>query len=291
MTTDEILALRQLNGKPFLLDGAIGSYLEEVSDYEHSPLWSSKKNIEDPENVFNLYEAYLKAGADILSTNTFRTNPIAFELSDSNRNYKNFVKDSVNITLEAAKKYDILVAGSNAPAEDCYNKERKLSKEKLEYNHKNHIDLLVESGVSFILNETFGHLDEIKIVSDYCEKNNIPFVLSLFMNDDNKILSGHKLEEVYAFLSDKGPLAVTINCATIETYILLRNRGFFFDGFYLNCGSGNYSDKLIKTGISPSVYKDLAKHFSDRNQFMLGACCGSGPNHIAELRTMLDELY
>ena len=79
-----------------------------------------------------------------------------------------FVKKSVEIAVELKKEFNVLIAGSNAPAEDCYQKERLVSEEALIENHKNHIEWLYSSGCDFILNETQSHLDEIDIISRFC---------------------------------------------------------------------------------------------------------------------------
>src|SRR5690606_37986424 len=107
----------------------------------------------------------------------------------------NFVRKSVTIAIEARDNLPVLIAGSNAPAEDCYQAERTLSKKDITYNHHKHIDLLMNAGCDFVLNETQSHIDEILIICKYCRKENIPFVISLFFNDELKLLSGEKLSD------------------------------------------------------------------------------------------------
>ena len=155
--------------RPLILDGAMGSMLQSLKVKAKGSLWMSNANIESPERVIEVHKEYIAAGADIITTNTFRTNPAALnEFSEIDQN--KFVKESVALALQARKDLPILVAGSNAPAEDCYQEERTISKKELSHNHKKHIDLLMSAGCDFILNETQSHTDEIKIIAQYCNQ-------------------------------------------------------------------------------------------------------------------------
>lgn len=272
--------------KPMILDGAIGSQLINKRRRAHPVLWSSIFNLTHPQKVFELHNKYISAGADIITTNTFRTNPIAVKESLLKLNPKKFVKDSVQLAIDAAKGKKVLVAGSNAPAEDCYQSERKISHKELERNHAEHISNLFECGVDFVLNETQSHLDEIKFISNYCDKENIPFVMSIFFNRDLKILSGEKLIDVLRMCGDSNAIAVGLNCITFDVFEKM-NKSLLQDfnwGFYLNCGDGNYNTEFIECEISPQKYiTQIKNHIAFKPSF-IGACCGSSPKHISQLK-------
>ena len=123
----------------------------------------------------------------------------------------------------AVNDYPVFIAGSNAPAEDCYQKNRTLSIKKLEYNHHQHIDLLMDNGVDFILNETHSHFDEIKIICEYCSKNDLPFVLSLFSINGNSLLDGFKLIDAINFIISFKPLAISFNCINSDVFFTILN--------------------------------------------------------------------
>jgi homocysteine S-methyltransferase len=59
-------------------------------------------------------------------------------------------------------------------------------------------------------------------------------------------------------------------------------------GFYLNCGSGNYSDEIIKCSVPPKEYLKNVKSSLKRNPSFIGSCCGSSPAHIKEIKRLLD---
>jgi S-methylmethionine-dependent homocysteine/selenocysteine methylase len=121
-------------------------------------------------------------------------------------------------------------------------------------------------------------------------------VASLFFNKDLKLLSGENLSETLKFILDKNPLAIGFNCiipavfrkAVKNNSPLLKN---FNWGFYLNLGDGSYSDELIKCDISPEDYSKLVTGNLRKQPSFVGACCGSSPRHISELRKIINAKY
>ena len=276
------------NFKTLILDGSMGSYLQEKGFKADNSSWMTSINQSNPEIIIQVHKEYIESGADIITTNTFRTNPAANE--ENERKLKANVKQAVQSAIEASEGYDVYIAGSNAPAEDCYQKQRTISNKTLELNHKYHIDLLIDNEVHFILNETQSHLDEIKIICDHCSKNNIPYLISLYLNSEQNILSGESLEYVVKFILDHKPLAIGLNCITTELFLNLREQvsSYYYWGYYLNCGSGNPTDRIITCGVSPDDYIETVKESMVYNPSFVGSCCGSNPNHIKKIREYLD---
>jgi homocysteine S-methyltransferase len=274
--------------KPLILDGAMGSYLQEKGFKPDNASWMTSINKKNPEIIIQVHKDYIEAGANIITTNTFRTNPVSAQ--DYEKNIKSNVKQAVQLAIEASKDYNIYIAGSNAPAEDCYQKERTISNKILELNHKYHIDLLIDNKVHFILNETQSHLDEIKIICNHCSKNDIPYVISLYISESENILSGESLEYVVKFILDNKPLAIGLNCIPTELFLNLREQvsSYYYWGYYLNCGSGNPTDRIITCGVSPDDYIETVKESMVYNPSFVGSCCGSNPNHIKKIREYLD---
>ncbi|PIQ10918.1 MAG: hypothetical protein COW71_01575 [Ignavibacteriales bacterium CG18_big_fil_WC_8_21_14_2_50_31_20] len=276
--------------RPLILDGAIGSLLQQRNLKMHKNLWSSFANIVNPEKVIEIHKEYINAGADIITTNTFRTNPIAYNQSNLGISNTEFVKASVNLAIEVIDgNENIFIAGSNPPAEDSYQEFRKATQNEIEVNHRKHIDMLWNSGVDFILNETQSHFDEIKIICEHCGENNIPFIVSLFVTNEGKILSGEKLDEIIEFVENFNPIAVGINCVTPQIFskIISEIRSPKRRGFYLNCGSGNYTDINIFEGVTPAEYLAIIKNNYVNNPFFIGTCCGSTPAHTLAIKEYL----
>ena len=279
--------------KPLVLDGAMGSYLQQKGLLTDDVLWTTNVNHNNPDLILQTHLEYIDAGADIITTNTFRTNPASL-LKAGISNAAEYVKEAVVLAKQAVIGNKVLIAGSNAPAEDCYQKERILSKNELEENHKYHIDLLIDSGVDFVLNETQSHFDELQIICDHCDRNNIPYVVSLYLLDTFKILSGESLDNILSFLKDHEVMAIGFNC--ISPNLLLKIIGSIQLpekwGYYLNCGSGHKTDKIINCGIQPDEYLKSVKKSLAYKPVFIGSCCGSSPAHIKKIKVFLDgQIY
>src|SRR3989339_831373 len=92
---DLLFLFAKRSNRPLLLDGAMGSLLQQRDIKSHPHLWMSLANITQPDEVVKIHKAYVKAGADIITTNTFRTNPTSVSKSDVKIKSSQFVKKSV----------------------------------------------------------------------------------------------------------------------------------------------------------------------------------------------------
>jgi len=277
--------------RPLILDGAMGSLLQQLGFETGGSLWMTEVNEKNPEKIVQIHKEYITAGAEIITTNTFRTNPVAFVETET-RNISEYVRNAVNLAKEAVGNSSILIAGCNPPAEDCYQSERLIDNKTLELNHYNHIELLIDSGVDFILNETFSHLDEIRIVCDYCESKNIPYVLSLYLNDRLCLLSGETLEYTLNLMREHNPLAIALNCISPEQFQKAFNKmdTNYNWGFYLNCGFDEHDVNDITCIVSPKAYGEIIKKYLEYSPSFIGACCGSSPEHIKTIKRIIDEI-
>jgi homocysteine S-methyltransferase len=273
--------------RPLILDGAMGSLLQESGVPSKKKVWMTLANIDYPSEVLRIHKAYIEAGADIITTNTFRTNPAA--LSDlSDKTQLELLSSAVRLAKEARENLPVFIAGSNAPAEDCYQKQRDLPYNKLEYNHHKHISLLIDNGVNFILNETQSHFDEIKIICNYCSNNSIPYILSIYLDENLTLLSGENLPEVIQFVAEHDPIAIGLNCISPAQFNAIEKQFGYNWGFYLNCGSGNPEDTVIQCGFSPEDYLELVKDSLKYSPSFIGSCCGSNPLHIRKIKDYFD---
>ncbi len=284
----DIFRHARVEQKPLILDGAMGSLLQQKGFKSDVKFWMTNVNKESPETIVSIHSEYINSGADIITTNSFRTNPAAFDF-DILRS-KEEVKLAVDLAKSTKSDMAILIAGANAPAEDSYQKERTISNNKLEINHSNHIDFLVDNRVDFILNETQSHWDEIEIICKHCYRNSIPFVLSLYFQEDLILLSGEHVLDAIKLVLDNGALAVGFNCIAPEIFYKLLQKNIFPElwGFYLNCGSGKPEDEVIECGILPEAYLKSVEKSLEYFPSFIGACCGSGFEHIRKIRELLD---
>jgi len=110
---------------PLILDGAMGTALMMRGIKAPLPLWSAAANYENFNEVVSIHKEYIKSGSNVITTNSFRSTPRTFRkagYSKSDAIIKS--EQSLILAIEAAniarKGRSVLVAGSLAPLEDCY---------------------------------------------------------------------------------------------------------------------------------------------------------------------------
>lgn len=296
MQREQILTLFDNPVKPLLLDGAIGSLMQQQGVDAGPPLWSTALTKKDLHTLLDIHSDYIDAGADIITTNTFRTNPAALKRAAAGIEGEEVIKKTVMTALMAVGAKKIIIAGSNPPAEDCYQRERTLSPDELYQNHETHIDLLQRSGCDIILCETLSHMDEINILGEIFKEEDVPFIISLYFDENLKLLSGEPIDKAIETAAGFNPLAVGINCVSpnLFTGIMEEYAALLADinwGFYLNTGSGKQTDKEIRTGINALEYGRYVNGMLKYKPSFVGSCCGSTPEHTEALREVIDEYF
>ncbi|RPI67856.1 MAG: hypothetical protein EHM47_15225 [Ignavibacteriales bacterium] len=126
----------------------------------------------------------------------------------------------------------------------------------------------------------------MKIICEICSKYNIPFVLSLFFDNNLNILSGEPAIGIIKLINNYNPLAVGFNCISISLFRhFLETSEFNFPwGFYLNYGLGKFTDRKITHISEPGSELKVLSLAEEKNATFAGACCGSGPEHIKYIR-------
>ena len=293
MEKNKLRDLWEVKNRPLLLDGAIGSLLQNKGAIGlPSYLWTSGIVLTNRESIREIHLQYLQAGANIITTNTFRLGNTNSTLDT--KLIQQIISTEMTILNELKPDFTFLIAGSNGPAEDCYQKVRKISHSQLMEKHKRVIDTLWESGVDFVLNETLSHFDEILFTSQYCFENNIEYVPSIYLDGTGRLLSGEPITEILEEILKYQPAAISVNCISLSTFSKIYESLTNFEspfGFYLNCGLSDINSSVISDVLSPQTYSDFVKYYLQYNPVFIGSCCGSNPEHTKKMRILLDELY
>jgi S-methylmethionine-dependent homocysteine/selenocysteine methylase len=289
--------------RPLILDGSSGMYLQQkYPEWYDQDIWLTRVNTEKPEEIKHLAKSYIDAGAEIITTNTFRTTPYRFHCY--NKRNPNNLKDPENEVRDVMKIYTdlkkqtnnkFLIAGSNACVEKCYTRERFIKDEIIRDSHENHINYLHKYGADIILNEALQHNFEIEVSAKYCFNNNLDFITSLYFDDDLKLMSGESVLDTMKMLDQFNPLAIAVNCVSYsrlkklitEGSEVIKNLKSGF-GYYLNCGNpdtyeSKYIDGNFDLKVTPDDYVKIAKEFDFIKPTFVGHCCMSGPEHTRSL--------
>jgi len=278
---------------PLILDGAMGTELCRRGISIELPLWSAGVLLENPEIVKKIHMDYIKAGADIITTNTFRTNSRTFlkagftkkDAFSATKMSASIARSAIN-TLNPDRK--IWIAGSISPLEDCYQPELSPDYETALIEHRENAMWLAEAGVDFILIETMNTLHEALAASRTSLETKLPVITSFILDTNGNIFDGSDLFIAYTELKNLGIQGFSINCThhsiisqVIDNYltkITLPVAAYANSGIY---------DKEFgwkdDPDFTPDSYANIAHAWISKGVKIVGGCCGTTPEHIKKI--------
>jgi len=279
-----------------LLDGATGTELHRRGVDTGLPLWSANALLSDEgQSVLKqVHTDYLAAGAEILTTNTFRTHRRALAPSGNQERARELTLFAVEIARaainEASGKGERFVAGSVSTLEDCYRPDLVPSDAECRAEHSERIHHLLEAGVDLILIETMNSIREAAIAARLAAISGTPVIVSFVCDGYGKLLSGESMTEAARALMPLGPAALGVNCgpAPFLRQPLEELRSVCGPDLPLIAyGNIGFADELqgwVNTDAeSPEAYAGYAREWPVT---ILGGCCGTTPAHIARLHDL-----
>jgi|TARA_B100000378_G_scaffold15735_1_gene12767 homocysteine S-methyltransferase len=285
------------NNQVRLLDGAMGTELMRAGLDLPLPIWSGDVNLTHPDYVRRIHEAYLTAGADILTTNTFRATPRAYR----NNGYEEHEAiqrshESLERAVELARQTagaDIIVAGSIAPLEDCYEPDLFPGIEFAQREFRELAIWLQDAGIDVILFETMGSWPEIKTALSATVDLQIPRWLSLILKNSNTLLDGTDLLNVLSEIKDYGIEMVLLNCSlcsvTADAVDLLLTNWKGAWGVYPNVGVAMPTKEgVIEEKLTIKEFAKEINTYLTSGANVVGGCCGSNPDYIRAAREAID---
>ncbi|MEW6056218.1 MAG: homocysteine S-methyltransferase family protein [Bdellovibrionota bacterium] len=301
---------RLLPHTPFLiLDGPTGTELIRKGYQPSEHLWTAKASLDRPDLLLEVHQNYLRAGAQILTANTFRANSYSSKKAGLTvLETRKLVHSSVALATEAVEAFEseeaLFVAGSIGPLEDCYRPELVPPLKVLEEVHRQTAQWLVEAGCDLVLIETMGTLREARAALDAAQKARAKSVLVSFIVDEtgSHLLGGEPLVGAAQECVSHGAGAVLVNCvhsSVIEKALralqAITAQGVVL-GAYANASkmtiAGSKQIKWRPDGLT--VEQQAAEYAQSALEWMrsyhsliLGGCCGMTPEHIRALSQIL----
>jgi homocysteine S-methyltransferase len=285
--------LSALQSQRLILDGATGTELHRRSVDTGLPLWSANALLNDRDALVlkQIHLDYLEAGADIITTNTFRTHKRALAPSGNahralelTRRAVDLAREAVHATAWSSAKF---IAGSISTLEDCYEPGSVPTNDELLTEHAERVNHLLESGVDFFLVETINSIREASVVATLAARTGLPVVVSFVCNRNGRLLSGETLDAAADVLLPLGISAIGVNCGPTPDLAkpLAELESACGEDFPLIAyGNIGYADEHVgwvnTDSESPEIYHQHAIHWKAR---IIGGCCGTTPEHIRRL--------
>ena len=305
---------QEITKRILILDGAMGSVIQEYGldekdfrgdRFQNLPGLIKGNNdilnLTRPDVIGDIYERYLKAGADIISTNTFN----AQRISQSDYGLCDFVREinetSARLAKKAAEKYSTpekprFVAGSVGPmnktcsmSPDVSNPAyRELTYDQALEAYMEQIGGLVDGGADVILIETVFDTLNAKAAIDAAVRvidgRDIPIMVSVTISDAaGRTLSGQTLDAFLASVSSYPIFSIGLNCSfgarQMKPYLKeLSRRAPYYISCHPNAGLPNSLGLYDET--PETMAPQIAEFIDEKLVNIVGGCCGTTPAFI-----------
>lgn len=281
-----------------ILDGGMGRLLEKMGAPFRQPEWSALALIEASEFVKQAHQAFIDAGAQIITTNTYALVPFHIGQDKFDKEGRELIKLAGKIAREVAGE-NIKVAGSLPPAFGSYRPDL------FDKNNAKTIYLpLIEEQEPYIdiwLPETMSSITEVETLAHLLKESNKPFWPSYNVldregkNEPSRLRSGETIQESVDAAISLGAKAILFNCCQVEevepTLEIVSNMnidvpyGAFANAFPSIKEGEIANDEItkIREDVTPATYLETAQKWTNLGATIIGGCCGIEPAHIQEL--------
>lgn len=267
-------------------DGAMGTMLQLAGLTEGAP---ERWNVERPEVVLAIHRAYVEAGSDFISSNTFGGTRNRLELDGLADRLAELNEAGARLAREAAGER--LVAGSMGPTGELMEPLGLLTPDGARESFAEQARALKAGGADFALIETMSALEEVQAAVEGARAAGLPVAVTMSFDTNFHTMMGVKPVKALATLAGWGVSVVGANCgngpAEIERVMTEMSQARP-EGVVLmaksNAGMPRWKDDRITYGGTPEVMADYARKMVRLGVRVIGGCCGSTPEHIAAMR-------
>ncbi len=296
-----------------LFDGAMGTEIQRL-DPKPEDFPDGKDGFNDglilsrPEWIKEIHRSYLKAGADCVETNTFGSNRLKLDEYGYGGQTVEFNKKVAQLARQVCSEFKDrprYVIGSMGPSGYLpSSNDPDLGQKPLDEIREAfalQAEGLILGGADALLIETSQDILEVKLAIEAChaamEKagRKVPIIANVTLDQYGKMLLGTSVQAAYTTVSDMKIDAFGLNCSTGPAEMAPSVRWLSEQGLPIlvmpNAGmphneGGRAVYRMAPKDIAGALAEFVSKYDHVR---MIGGCCGTNPQHIAELRKVLDR--
>ncbi len=289
-TLSDLLAL----DRPLLADGATGTnyFGMGLGPGEPPEMW----NVDHPDRVRQLHQAFVDAGADILLTNTFGCNRYRLQLHGAaDRSYE-LSRRAAELAGEVAEAADrgILVAGSIGPTGELLVPLGTLTEQQATEAFAEQAAGLRDGGADVAWIETKSAPEEMRAAAQGAIEAGIAYAVTGSFDTAGRTMMGlppSAMAGVFEGLAI-GPVAIGANCGVGASDLLVALQQIHHDDGVViaksNCGIPQFEGTEIVYSGDPTLMAKYAVLAVDSGARIIGGCCGTSPEHLAQMKRALD---
>ena len=285
--------LERIDKRPVVCDGAMGTmlYAKGISLNR----CYDELNLTMPQLVKEVHLAYLKAGAEVIETNTFGANRYRLEKFDLGERVREINLAGARLAREAAGA-DLYVAGAVGPLGIRLEPLGSTSREEALVAFHDQIAALVEGGVDLIIVETMMDLNEAhQALRAAREAGQVPVVVQMTVQDDGSTLTGALPDDFARALDAWGADLIGVNCSvgpaavheTLERIATVTEKKLSAQP---NAGMPRTVEGRNLYLCSPEYMASYATRFIQTGARLVGGCCGTTPEHIKAIKAAVRSL-
>ena len=279
------------------IDGGYGTSFQSfgLKPGELPELW----NLTNPETVSELHREYIRAGCDVITSNTFGANILKFDGTDGNPSLEEIIRAALSNAANAASDFperEIYKALDVGPTGRLLKPLGDLDFEDAVNVFKETIKLGVKYGADLILIETMNDSYETKAaVLAAKESCSLPVFVSTTYDENGKLMTGASPSAMAALLEGLRVDALGINCGLGPDKMLpiieeLVNNSSTPVMVNPNAGLPVFRHGRTEYEVTPEEFSDTMVQIAKTGASVLGGCCGTTPAHIKALREKTEKL-
>jgi len=252
-------------------------------------------NIMAPDTVMEVHEDYVRAGADVLETNTFGANRVKLRSFGLGDKVGEINREAARLARRAARD-QVYVAGAIGPLGVRIEPWGKMGTDEAEAFFREQAEALAAGAVDLFILETFRDLNEMgAAIAAVRGVSTLPIVAQMTIEDDGNSLDGTPPEQFAPEMARRGADVVGVNCSigpahmleTIERMATVTRARLSAQP---NAGRPRDIEGRNIYLSSPEYMASYARRFAQQGVRLVGGCCGTTPEHIRQMKAAIKQV-
>ncbi|MBQ8678453.1 MAG: homocysteine S-methyltransferase family protein [Treponema sp.] len=286
-------------GLPVFFDGGIGTMIQKTgyTDYDIP----EDLSIEKPEIIEDIHKAYLEAGANVLTANTFGALPL--KLISAKYTCKEYIEAEIALQKKCVQEAE--AAGNTRPHYISWDTSQigrllepmgELTFDQAYETYKEAAQIAENAGAELAIIETMADLREVKAaVLATKENTNLPIFASMTFQPNLRTLTGADIRTVVVYLESLGVDLIGFNCGgslseddkIVTEYMRYAHLPVCVEP---NAGLPTVIKGKAVYLVGPEEFAEHHKKYRELGVSVFGGCCGTTPEHIAEMVRVIEAM-